>query len=444
MSAFLPQEFIGQIRDGHTASHDDIRTFVNGIGNGDVSDAQAAAFTMAVFFKGFAMPERTAFTLAVRDSGYVLSWPDLGGPVLDKHSTGGIGDNVSLILGPAVAACGGYVPMISGQGLGHTGGTLDKFSAIPGYNVFPDNDLFIKTVRETGCAIIGQTGALAPVDKKLYAIRSATASVESNTLITASILSKKLAAGLEGLVLDVKCGNGAFMPTPARAAKLARSLVNVAVEAGLPTSALITDMNQPLASAAGNAVEMRNALDHLTGAHRDPRLHSVVIELGVEMLIHGKLAATRAQARTKMQQVLDNGKAAEVFAKMVNALGGPADILENPDTHLKAAPLVQDITAEQDGVISQIHARDIGLAVIVLGGGRKRPDDSIDVRVGFDHLLPLGTKVSKGDVLARIHARNNHELTEAGNMLKNAYTLGEEAPEDKLIIRRILPTRKKT
>lgn len=435
--SFLVQEFIGKIRDGETPSSTDIQNFVTGIADTSVSDAQVAAFTMAVFFNPLPMPQRVALTKAMRDSGDVLDWADIDGPILDKHSTGGVGDNVSLLLAPAVAACGGYVPMISGQGLGHTGGTLDKFCSIPGYIIFPDTALFKQTVKDVGCAIIGQTGTLAPVDKKIYAIRSATATVESVSLITASILSKKLAAGLEGLVLDIKFGNGAFMQNYQQAKDLALSLVEVANGAGVKTTGLITDMNQPLASEAGNVVEMKGAIDHLTGTHRNPRLHEVVVELSAEMLMHGGLAQSREEARQKIETVFTNGKAAEVFAKMVSALGGPSDILEHADQHLQSAPLIKDIVAKQDGIVSEIDTRKIGLAVIVLGGGRKRPDDTIDYRVGFDRLVPLGTKVSKGDPIARIHAQSADALQEAGNMVDNAYVIGGVFEKTPLILERV-------
>jgi len=435
--SFLPQVFIEKIRDGKTPAQAEMQNFISGIKDGSVSHAQVAAFAMAVYFNPLAMPERIALTKAVRDSGDVLSWDDIDGPVLDKHSTGGVGDNVSLLLGPAVAACGGFVPMISGQGLGHTGGTLDKFNSIPGYTTVPSNEVFKQTVRDIGCAIIGQTGSLAPVDKTIYAIRSATATVESVSLITASILSKKLAAGLDGLALDIKCGNGAFMQSHTQAKELALSLVEVANGAGVKTSGLITDMNQPLASEAGNAVEMRGVIDHLTSARRNSRLHDVVVALSAEMLVHGGLAADLDAGRTKVQAVFDNGKAAEVFAKMVTALGGPSDILEAADKHLEAAPLIKDVVATQSGYVSSIDTRAVGLGVVVLGGGRKRPDDTIDYAVGFDRLAALGSKVSKGDPIARIHARDEAALQEAGKKLQTAYMIGEKPEETPLIIERV-------
>lgn len=439
MSTFLPQQFLGQIRDGEKPSAADIQTFIKGIGTGETSPAQIGAFVMAVYLKGLERDEIVTLTKAVRDSGDVMQW-DLDGPVLDKHSTGGVGDNVSLLLGPVIAACGGYVPMISGQGLGHTGGTLDKFSAIPGYNVNADNALFRATVKDTGCAIIGQTGALAPADKVMYAIRSATASVGSLPLITASILSKKLAEGLDGLVLDIKCGSGAIMDNFENAKALAKSLIEVANGAGVKTSGIITDMNEPLASAAGNSVEVRNVINHWRGK-RDARLHEVTVALCADMLVSGGLANDATDGRAKVEAVFNNGKAAEVFARMVTALGGPSDLMDKPDKYFPAANLIGDITAETSGIISAIDTRKLGMAVIVMGGGRKSPNDEIDYTVGFDNIAPIGTKISKGDVLARIHASTHSQAEEAGAMLKKAYTLSDSAPNNgsgnPLIIERI-------
>jgi thymidine phosphorylase len=270
--SLLPQEVIIRKRDGETLTPGEIKAFITGLTAGTVSHAQAAAFAMAVFFRDMTIPERVSLTESMRDSGSVLDWSDLDAPAVDKHSTGGVGDNVSLMLAPILAACGVYVPMISGRGLGHTGGTLDKFDSIPGYSTSPDNALFRRVVKSAGCAVIGQTADLAPADKTLYAIRDVTGTVESIPLITASILSKKLSAGLGALILDVKTGSGAFMPTLEKSRALAASLVEVANGAGLKTGALITDMNEPLATAAGNALEMRNAVEFLTGKHQDKRL----------------------------------------------------------------------------------------------------------------------------------------------------------------------------
>lgn len=429
----LPQEIIAEKRDGAALAPAAIKSFIAGLTDGSVSEAQAAAFAMAVYFNDMDLPERVALTEAMRDSGAVLDWSDLPGPAIDKHSTGGVGDNVSLMLAPILAACGAYVPMISGRGLGHTGGTLDKFDAIPGYTTSPDNALFRQVVRDVGCAIIGQTADLAPADKRLYAIRDVTATVESIPLITASILSKKLAAGLDGLILDVKTGSGAFMPTLEKSIALAESLVAVANGAGLRTGALITDMNQPLASAAGNALEMRNAVNFLTGAHQDARLREVTLALCREALALAGLDADPAAA-------LDSGRAAEVFGKMVAALGGPADFIEAMDRHLEAAPIVRDIVIAGEGVITAIDTRAIGMAVVSLGGGRRLPTDSIDFAVGFDAIAPIGTPVDGKTRSCVIHARDELTANEAERRLRAAITIGPPdrlPPASPLVVHRI-------
>jgi len=358
--------------------------------------------------------------------------------VLDKHSTGGVGDNVSLLLAPVVAACGGFVPMISGRGLGHTGGTLDKLEAIPGYTAKPDKVLFRRTVRETGCAIIGQTDNLAPADKRLYAIRDVTATVESIPLITASILSKKLAAGLQGLVMDVKTGTGAFMPTLDGSRALAESIVAVANGAGLKTTALITDMNEPLAPAAGNAVEVVNAIANLTGRRRDARLMAVTEALGAEMLLTGGLAASLDAARAMIAQAFESGAAAEHFARMVAALGGPADLMEHPERHLATVPLVRPVFAEASGHVAAIDTRALGLAVVALGGGRTRAEDSIDPAVGLTDLVSLGARIETGQPLAMVHARSEAAVEAAAATVRSAYRLGAAAPCPPLIPERIV------
>ncbi|WP_404286544.1 thymidine phosphorylase [Microvirga sp. RSM25] len=420
----LPQEIIRHKRDGGRLDPEHIEHFIEGLTAGRVTEGQAASFAMAIFFQGLSVPERVALTRAMMNSGTVLTW-DLPGPVLDKHSTGGVGDTVSLALGPAVAACGGYVPMISGRGLGHTGGTLDKFDSIPGYVTQPDIDTFRRVTREVGCAIIGQTADLAPADKRLYAIRDVTATVESIDLITASILSKKLAAGLQGLVMDVKFGSGAFMDNVDDARKLAESLVLVANGAGLPTSALLTDMNESLASSAGNAVEMAYAVDYLTGRRRETRFHEVTVELSAEMLLLGKLAATIDDARAKIEHAISSGKAAEVFQRMVSALGGPADFLENHKVHLQAAPVVRAIHAERSGTVRKVAARGIGVAVVALGGGRTRPQDPIDHAVGLTELAALGETVDASRPLAIVRARSEEAADAAARAVRAAYSIGE-------------------
>lgn len=425
----LPQEIIRRKRDGLALEAAEIARFVAGLGTGAVTGEQAAAFAMAVFLRGMDPAETVALTEAMTASGRVLDWDglDLPGPVVDKHSTGGVGDNVSLVLAPIAAACGAFVPMISGRGLGHSGGTLDKLDSIPGYDTAPDLPRFRATVREVGCAIIGQTADLAPADGQLYAIRDVTATVESIPLITASILSKKRAAGLTGLVMDVKSGSGAFMADLEDARALAASIATVANRAGLATTALITDMNESLCGAAGNALEVRNAVDYLTGARRDPRLHAVVTALAVEMLLLGGLAADPDAAGLKVQAALDGGEAAERFGRMVAALGGPGDLVERPDTRLLTAPVSKEVASESPGYVQAVDTRALGLAVVALGGGRTRPKDGIDPRVGFDRLAPLGASLP-GQPLGVVHAASEDQAERAAEALRRAYTVGDSPP----------------
>ncbi len=427
----LPQETIRKKRDHQQLSPAEIADFVAGVTSGAVSEGQIAALAMAVFLNGMNRDEAVALTLAMRDSGDVLDWSDLGPAVVDKHSTGGVGDNVSLMLAPAVAVCGGFVPMISGRGLGHTGGTLDKFDAIPGYSTSPDNALFRKVVKSVGCAIIGQTANLAPADKRIYGIRDVTATVESVPLITASILSKKLAAGLKGLVLDVKAGSGAFMDSLDKARELATSLVEVANGAGLKTTALLTDMDHPLASAAGNAVEMQNAVDFLTGKHIDATLWQVTVALGAEMLVSAGIATDTSDGASRMEHALKSGKAAERFGQMVGELGGPIDFVERPQAHLAMPPI--EIAVMADAAIADhcrgrlaFDTRQIGLAVIELGGGRTRPQDAIDHAVG---LVAIAGRDWDGKApLCRILARDDASAERARQRVLQAARRGGTAP----------------
>jgi len=423
----LPQEIIRRKRDGAALSREEISEFIGGLTTGATSDAQAAAFAMAVLLKKMTLEERVALTEAMRDSGQVMRW-DLPGPVVDKHSTGGVGDNVSLMLAPALAACGVYVPMISGRGLGHTGGTLDKFDSIPGYQTQPNADTFSKIVREVGCAIIGQTADLAPADKKLYAIRDVTGTVESVDLITASILSKKLASGLDALILDVKCGNGAFMATPDDADELARSLVQVANGAGCRTAALLTDMDEPLASAAGNAVEVWNACAFLTGHEVDPRLWDVTVALGGEALALSGVTPDAEIGRLKISEAIENGAAADRFGRMVAALGGPADFMDGFSDHLPTARIIRDVTAGGGGFVTGIDTRAIGVAVVEIGGGRRDAADAIDHSVGYDQLIGLGAMVEPGDVIGRVHAADESAADHAASALQAAIQLSPNAP----------------
>lgn len=424
---YLPQEIIRKKRDGEVLTADEINFFIQGVAKETVSEGQIAAFAMAIFFNEMTMPERIALTCAMRDSGMVLNWDHMNfdGPVVDKHSTGGVGDVTSLMLGPMVAACGGYVPMISGRGLGHTGGTLDKLESIPGYNITPTNEVFGQVTKDAGVAIIGQTGNLAPADKRVYATRDITATVDNISLITASILSKKLAAGLDSLVMDVKVGSGAFMPTYEASDELARSIVAVANGAGTKTTAILTDMNQVLASSAGNAVEVREAVRFLTGEYRNPRLLEVTMASCKEMLVLGGLADNAEQAEQKLMQVLDNGKAAECFNKMVAGLGGPKDFVENYDNYLPKAEIIKPVFADTTGIITEMDTRAIGMAVVAMGGGRRVATDQIDYAVGFDQFIKLGETADNNSPIAVIHARNEQQWQEAAVAIKAAVKVGE-------------------
>ena len=426
----LAQEIIRRKRDGYSLTAAEIDAFVHGLTHQTWSEGQVAALAMAIFLKGMSAAETINLTRAMTRSGTVMDWrsEQLHGPVLDKHSTGGVGDKVSLILAPIVAACGGYVPMISGRGLGHTGGTLDKFDSIPGYQTAPDMATLRRTLKSAGCAIIGQTGDLAPADKRLYAIRDVTATVESIALITASILSKKLAAGLQGLVMDVKVGNGAFAATHDMAAELARSLVSVANGAGLPTCAWLTDMNQVLGHSCGNAVEMAESIDFLKGIYQKPCLLLVTRQLCAEMLLMGRLAKDEREALRSVDEALTSGRALEHFARMVSALGGPSDLIEAPGRYLKAAPVQMDVAATAAGWISETQTRDIGLLIIELGGGRRVASDPIDHSVGLSNMLPVGTWVNPGDRLATVHASSESAGKMAELRLQQAITLADHQP----------------
>ena len=432
MPAFLPQEVIRAKRDGLPLSGDAIARFVAGIGDGTISEGQVAALAMAICFNGMTAPECVALTRAMTASGRVLEWLDVGRPILDKHSTGGVGDKVSLMLAPIMAACGAAVPMISGRGLGHTGGTLDKLDAIPGYDTAPGIDVFRRIVRDAGCAIVGPTDELAPADRRLYAVRDVTATIESVPLITASILSKKLAAGLDGLVMDVKTGNGAFMTGMSAARELAQSIVGTAEGADLPTRAIISDMSQVLGDTVGNALEVGEAVAYLTGARRDPRLHEVVTTLCRELLLLGGLAENAAAAQTSIEAALNSGAAAESFQRMVAASGGPTDFVDRPERHLPRAPVMMAAEVEEDTWVAAVQTRAVGLAALALGGGRMRADQSIDHSVGFGEVAGPGDRVGAGRPLALVHARTEADAVQAIAALRSACELTAEPPPPRI------------
>ncbi|MFC3691505.1 thymidine phosphorylase [Chenggangzhangella methanolivorans] len=438
MTAGLPpQEIIRLKRDGGRLPPETIEAFVQGVVSGAVTDAQLGAFAMAAWLNGLDRDETVALTRAMTASGRTLDWSGLPGPALDKHSTGGIGDTVSLILAPALAACGAFVPMIAGRGLGHTGGTIDKLDAIPGYMTRPDVGVFRAAVRDAGCAIVGQTQDVAPADRRLYAARDVTATVESLPLITASILSKKLAAGLSALVLDVKTGSGAFMASIDDARALARSLVEVANGAGLKTSALLTDMDEPLAPVAGNALEILHAVEILAGRREDARLVAVTAALGGETLAQGGLAASAEEGAARIAAAISSGAAAERFARMVAALGGPSDLVDRPRAHLAEARTTLAVAPERPGVVAGVETRALGLAVVALGGGRTRAEDGIDVSVGLDRLAGVGEEVGPDRPLAIVHARDAGAAERAAAAVRAAYRTAEAAARRPLVLERI-------
>ena len=437
---YLPQELIRKKRDGLVLSDAEIVFMVQGITIGQLSDAQLGAFAMTVFQRGMTMPERVTLTQQMMCSGKVLNWQnmDLDGPVVDKHSTGGVGDKVSLMLGPIVAACGAYVPMISGRGLGHTGGTLDKFDSIPGYDAHPDEQSFKSLVKQVGCAIIGQTAELAPADQRLYATRDVTATVESIDLITASILSKKLAASLDALVMDVKTGNGAFAAEMSMAQVLSQSISQVATGAGVPTRCLITDMNQVLGRSVGNAVEMMECIEFLLNpAQADERLVDLTLELAAHMLDLSGVADNLNDAKDKASAALNQGRAAQVFARMVAGLGGPLDLLEKPQHYLPQAPIVKPILASHSGYVCAMDVRAIGLSLVTLKAGRSKADDAIDYAVGLSGMVQIGDYIEQGQPLAVAHVRNDNQLALINQELVNLIQLAPDAPRLEPLVKEI-------
>ncbi len=437
----LFKDIIRHKRDGGELDSGQIEAFVGGLADGSLPPEQIAALAMAIFLRSMSPAEAGRLTLAMAASGTVLQWDDGGGPVIDKHSTGGVGDKVSLMLAPIAAACGLRVPMISGRGLGHTGGTLDKVEVIPGYNATPPLEKFRATVAEAGCAIIGQTPELAPADRRLYAIRDVTGTVESVPLITASILSKKMAAGNQGLVMDVKVGSGAFMRTPVQARELARSIAGIASAAELPTRTLLTDMNQPLGLTVGNGLEMAEAVAYLRNETREARLDEVTLGLAAEMLTLGGLADSDTQARQKAEDVLRSGQAAETFGRMVSALGGPHDFVERCDRYLPHAMYEEAVMAPEPGYLAGVDTRAVGNALIELGGGRREAGDRLDLSVGFSRIAPVGAQVDDaGRPLAVVHAQDADAAARAIALYIDACRFASSAPEPgPIVLERLLP-----
>ena len=429
-------DVIQKKRDGGELTAAEIELFVKGLADSSIPAEQVSALAMAVVFKSMTFEETATLTTAMASSGTVLDWrsEDLGGPVIDKHSTGGVGDKVSFLLAPIAAACGCFVPMISGRGLGHTGGTLDKIESIPGYQATPDFELFKKVVKSTGCAIIGQTADLAPADRRFYAIRDVTATIESIPLITASILSKKIAAGLDGLVMDVKVGSGAFMTSVERASKLAKSIIGTAATAGLKTHALITDMNEVLGQTAGNAVEIAESIEFLTNNNREPRLNEVVAALCAEMLILTGIEKDQGAARGKVEKAITSGEAAETFSRMVAELGGPADFLDKYTEYLPKAAICKPVQPSEVGYLAGTDAHAIGNAIIQIGGGRQQLGDELDLAVGITDIAPIGEMVGADRPLGVVHAASEEDADLAAALIREACTISTDQPAERPVI----------
>ena len=429
-------DVIQKKRDGGELTSAEIEFFVRGLADSSIPAEQVSALAMAVVFKSMTFEETGALTTAMASSGTVLDWrsEDLGGPVVDKHSTGGVGDKVSFLLAPIAAACGCFVPMISGRGLGHTGGTLDKIESIPGYHATPDFDLFKKVVKSTGCAIIGQTADLAPADRRFYAIRDVTATIESIPLITASILSKKIAAGLDGLVMDVKVGSGAFMTSVERAGKLAKSIIGTAATAGLKTHALITDMNEVLGHTAGNAVEIAESIEFLTNNNRESRLNEVVAALCAEMLVLTGVEKDDNAARGKVETAITSGEAAERFSRMVAELGGPADFLERYTEYLPKAAICKPVQPGEAGYLADTDAHAIGNALIEIGGGRQQLGDELDLAVGITDFAQIGEMVGPDRPLGVVHAASEEDADLAAGLIREACTISADQPAERPVI----------
>ena len=422
----IPQEIIRKKRNKQVLSKEEISLFVKGLTDGSFSDSQVAAMSMAIFLNGMIAKETVNLTEAMTTSGDTINWAGVVDTdlVCDKHSTGGVGDKTSVILAPILAACGLFVPMISGRGLGHTGGTLDKFDSIPGYNTQPDLDTFKKTVKEVGCAIIGQTSNLAPADKKLYSIRDIVGTVESLPLITSSILSKKIASGLKTLVLDVKVGNGSFNSTIDIARELSNSLVKVAQGAGLQCEAIITDMNQVLGKSAGHILEMSECINFLKNQEKESRLEIITYELVASILMMSQ-NLSKEDALKKINTVISNGQAAEKFEKMVHALGGPSDIMSSDDNHLKIKAIKKDIFSTQSGWVKEIKTRDLGLILIELGGGRKQVTDKINFNVGYDQVLRIGDKVDTSTPLLTVYTNSEDDYENVRKKIEDCFIIAD-------------------
>lgn len=431
---FLIKEIIRKKRDNQELSQDEINFFVQGVTNNTVTNEQISAFAMAVFFNDLTMQERSDLTMAMRDSGDVIVFENLvNKPIVDKHSTGGVGDLVSIPLAPLVASCGAYVPMITGKGLGHTGGTTDKLQSIPGYNCFPSVEDFKKIVQEVGCAVIGQTSSLAPADKRIYAVRDTTSTVESISMIASSILSKKLASGIKSLVMDVKTGNGAFMQSQEQSENLAKTIVSIAKSVGVPTTAFITDMNESLGYNIGNSLEIIESVEFLKGEKVSPKLKEITFTLGAEMLVVSGVAKDSTEALIMLEKNWQSGKALQVFDAMVDALGGGKDFSKVYKNVLPKAKIVTPIYHKNSGYVKDINNYELGMCLVHLGGGRKSVEDTLDYSVGFENVVKIGNEVNSNNPIAILHCNTLDQVNLITGKLHNIITVTNDVSKIKVI-----------
>ncbi|HKV35729.1 MAG TPA: thymidine phosphorylase [Pyrinomonadaceae bacterium] len=435
-----PQDVIRKKRDGLSLSREEIEFFISGVTSGRIADYQVSALLMAIYLNGMDQNEQQILTEAMLNSGNILDFSDIPKPKADKHSTGGVGDKTSIIIAPLVAACGVCVPMISGRGLGHTGGTLDKLESIPGYSVNLSATEFKKVLQDVGYAMAGQTAELAPADKKMYALRDATSTVEAIPLIVASIISKKGAAGLDAMIIDVKVGNGAFMREESRARDLAHALVSTGNSCGIKTRALLTDMNQPLGSAVGNSLEIKECIEILRGEASEgagPVL-DISLELSAHMLVLANVDETIEAARERLQGVLGSGEALECLRRNIAAQGGEPRVCDRPDAFL---PLVREsvkVESPRSGYITSVDTTEIGHAIAAIGGGRVRIEDTIDPTVGFISELKLGEQVRTGETFGVVYCADEDAAKEAARRIQAAYHVGDEPPEVEKLVKEIV------
>lgn len=432
-----PQEIIAKKRDGKVLSDVEIGIFIDGVVDASWADYQISALVMAMFMGGMNQREQDTITRAMLESGTVMDFSDIDGPKADKHSTGGVGDKTSLVIAPIAAACGIAVPMISGRGLGHTGGTLDKLEAIPGFNVNLSFPKFKKILKTCGMALAGQTKDIAPADKKIYALRDATATVPTIPLIVASIMSKKLAEGLDVLVLDVKTGSGAFIKNFAESKKLAEALCKTGISFGVNTEALVTDMSEPLGKYVGNALETYECLKILRGETDDAMMPTLdlSVELTANMLVQTRIAASQKEAKAKIKQVLDSGQALERFRQNIELQGGDPTICDNPEKLITKGLRRLEIIASGSGYVAEVDALAVGQSVRDIGGGRVKAEDSVDHAVGFESVAKIGAKVSKGDVLGVVLTRTAADAKGISEKLQNAYKISAEIPKVRKLVR---------